>query len=293
MHLYMSGTWSRRLLFNNIINVVPGNPKMKLLYAYPELHKKENIQAEIPSYCDGVFLDSGAFSVYNSGKTIDIDALVEFCKIHRHEFDVIASLDVIGDWRGSKDNYKYMIKHGADVLPCYHYGEPIKVLDWYASTTDYIGLGGMVGINKYQRRHFLESVFKRYPDNTKVKFHGFGVNDFTLLDQFPFYSVDSAAIVMCAINRQLKTDKGVFYMGEQLYKDKGAQYNDSVREYVRQLSLKYLGGDYMKQLMSPDVSTCVCFLVLLMYRIMMSKQFSSNYTYEHSRTGFDLMEDEI
>jgi hypothetical protein len=288
MILYLSGTWTRRKLLNEVITSMSTTTKIRLLYSFLELRGRRYVPDYIPSYCSGLFVDSGAFSVYNSGKSIDIDEFCKFVITNRSHFDVVASLDVIGNWEESKKNYKYLIKQGADVLPCYHYGEPIDLLDWYTSITDYVGIGGMVGINRRQRESFLDSVFCRHPDIEKVKLHGFGVNDFTLLNKYPFYSVDSAAIVLCAVNRQLKTDKGVFYLGDQLYKDKGAKYNDSVREYVRELSIQYLGADYLEQLLSTNKHVCACYLILLMHNMIESKKFSSDYIYEKQKIGFDL-----
>ena len=77
-----------------------------------------------------LFIDSGAFSVHNSGKTIDIEKYIEYLLEWESMSKkiVYASLDVIGDAKEGMKNYKYLLKKKLNPIPTYHYGESIEVL---------------------------------------------------------------------------------------------------------------------------------------------------------------------
>jgi hypothetical protein len=157
-----------------------------------------------------LFIDSGAFSVHNSGKTIDIKKYAEYLL----EWEsmkkpiVYASLDVIGDEKESYKNYKYLLKKKLNPMPCFHYGESFDVLRKYADMTNVIGLGALVGLSTGRRRLFLDQVFSLYPDPTKIGFHGFGVTSPPLIKQYPWYSIDSTMAMRWAMFGQLLTPWG-------------------------------------------------------------------------------------
>src|SRR6266581_8688419 len=54
------------------------------------------------------FLDSGAFGALTRGATIDLDRYIAWIKQHQDHLSPYASLDVIGDYKGSAQNYDYM-----------------------------------------------------------------------------------------------------------------------------------------------------------------------------------------
>src|ERR1035437_220472 len=89
-----------------------------------------------------VFLDSGAFSAFTKGVKIDIGAYCDY--IHKND-DVIlfpSVLDEIGDADGTWRNQDEMERRGTKPLPCYHFGEPPEILDYYIASYDYITIGG-------------------------------------------------------------------------------------------------------------------------------------------------------
>lgn len=137
-----------------------------------------------------IFLDSGAYSVFNSGVEINIDSFIDFAKEHRGELDAIASLDVLGDPEGSLANYKYTIKRGLDVWPTYHFGEPDRILQEYVENTNCICVGGVAGtgIHPTSIAKNLWFIMTRYPG---LNIHVFGVNCFDVLMPIPIYSVDA------------------------------------------------------------------------------------------------------
>lgn len=151
-----------------------------------------------------VFLDSGAFSAYSQGVTIDIGRYCDY--IHRNA-DIIefpSVLDAIGDYRETWRNQAEMERRGVNPLPCFHYGEPEEVLEYYIANYDYITIGGMVPISTPQLKIWLDRIWADYlthPDGTpKVKVHGFGLTSLPLMFRYPWYSVDSSTWVQWAAN---------------------------------------------------------------------------------------------
>jgi len=140
-----------------------------------------------------LFLDSGAFSAKTKGVKIDLDEYCRFIKEHQQHFAVYANLDVIGDYKGTMKNQRYMESKGLKPLPCYHYGEPIQVLKDMAAEYKYLAIGGLVPIakNKAELTRFLDRVFSIVQN--KVKIHGFGMTGQMILKRYPFYSVDSTS----------------------------------------------------------------------------------------------------
>ena len=137
--------------------------------------------------------DSGAFSVHNIGATIDIEEYAQWCRDIKGHVAWVASLDVIGNAAASYDNWLYLRGKGLDLVPTVHYPAPPQTLDRYADV-DFVGLGGMVGIKDHQNvLRWLVSMFRyardKYPS---MKFHGWGCTGNRLVQQVPFYSIDSS-----------------------------------------------------------------------------------------------------
>ena len=100
-----------------------------------------------------VFLDSGAFSAHTLGVAISVEDYWEYIKrnldILRVEDGVVMAsvLDGIGDPLQTWRNQLEMEMRGATPLPCFHFGEDPRYLDWYVERYDYITIGGMVGLS--------------------------------------------------------------------------------------------------------------------------------------------------
>jgi hypothetical protein len=147
-----------------------------------------------------LFLDSGAFSAFTQGVTIDIQEYISFIKKHLDIISVYANLDVIGDAKGTLWNQKIMERAGLKPLPCFHYGEPLKYLDYYLSHYEYLALGGMVPIPNSELAGWLDNLFSSRICSSdglpKVKVHGFGLTSLKLMLRYPWYSVDSTSWVV-------------------------------------------------------------------------------------------------
>jgi hypothetical protein len=144
-----------------------------------------------------LFLDSGAFSASTQGITIDIHKYITFVQQNIDVLDVYANLDVIGDPEATLKNQKIMESVGLSPLPCFHYGEPVKYLQYYIQNYDYIGLGGLVGIKRSDLSFWLDLLFSKYICDErgypKVKVHGFGISSVMIILRYPWYSVDTTS----------------------------------------------------------------------------------------------------
>lgn len=164
------------------------------------------------------FLDSGAFSAWSRGTTIDLDEYIAFIKSNIELIEVYACLDAIPGVPGrsatsqerveaaetSWANYLYMVNEGLQPLPVFHYGEDMKYLDRIIDYgCDYIGIGGLVGIPSAMRRAWLDRVFVKITDDQGlpiVKTHGFGMTSVPLIFRYPWYSVDSTTWIKITAN---------------------------------------------------------------------------------------------
>lgn len=136
-------------------------------------------------------LDSGAFSAFTQGTTIDL---------HKFADDVKAllaspapprevySLDVIGDWRASLRNYAALERLGVRAIPTWHLGDPESMLLDLARGYPKIAIGGIAKLAGPKRVRFLQQVFERiWP----ARVHGFGVMSEAAVMAVPFHSVDA------------------------------------------------------------------------------------------------------
>ena len=148
---------------------------------------------------ENTIIDSGAFSVWNKGITIDIDDYLKFCLEQPQHWKFI-NLDVIPPKNSTSaevekcvqegyENYLYLKDRLPNVLPVYHLGEDKKWLKQFMQHTDYIGVGFGNTRHEKGRRAFLSEVFSITQLDYKV--HGLGYSGRTGLSMFPFYSVDS------------------------------------------------------------------------------------------------------
>lgn len=152
-----------------------------------------------------IFLDSGAFSAFTQGVKMDLDRYCNYIKANHDLIEIeddrpLASvLDSIGDADGTYVNQKRMEEQGVCPLPCYHFGEPEAVVQYYAANYPYITIGGMVPISTPQLKVWLDRIWGTYltnPDGSpKLKVHGFGLTSVPLMERYPWYSVDSSSWV--------------------------------------------------------------------------------------------------
>jgi hypothetical protein len=164
-----------------------------------------------------LFMDSGAFSAFTQGATID---LVEYVEYLRRNADIIemvdktplfSVLDAIGDPLQTYRNQLMMEELGCKPLPCFHYGEDIRWLEWYMKHYDYITIGGMVPIETQQLLFWLDWLWEHYlcdgSGRPRLRVHGFGVTRMVIMERYPWYSVDSSSWVQSSANGAIMVPK--------------------------------------------------------------------------------------
>lgn len=155
-----------------------------------------------------VFLDSGAFSAFHLGVSIDINEYCDYIKRNRdilrvEDGAVMASvLDGIGDPLKTYQNQMYMESQGAKPLPCFHFGEDPRYLDHYVKNYDYITIGGLVGRSKKDAEVWLDRMWNEHmidgSGNARLKVHGFGLTSPDLMARYPWFSCDSSSWIQAA-----------------------------------------------------------------------------------------------
>jgi hypothetical protein len=176
-----------------------------------------------------LMLDSGAFSVWMRGRTIDLSSYIRFCTQHP-DISYYVSLDVIPGKFGDKTtirskeainesckrgwlNYKTIIQEipKDKVIPVFHQNEDIKWLDKYLNFgVPYIGISpandmavksstsygqGFLFYNTTTKISWMRSLKKLIFDTAGrplVKTHGFAVTSYDLMKEWEWFSVDSA-----------------------------------------------------------------------------------------------------
>ena len=145
----------------------------------------------------GIFLDSGAYSAWQQGKTIDREAYADYAL--SGDFDAVA-----GDLRIANADpdqtladTEYLRNLGIPAIPAYHQGEPWSYLDHLIATYDYIGIGCTEAVSTSRSvTDWLYRVFWRVCDDEgrpRVRVHGFRFT--SRIADFPFFSVDSTSWV--------------------------------------------------------------------------------------------------
>lgn len=219
MKLYLAGLYTSNFDLNGRVfsRLTDREKQARLdnewfLESYHYVHKQSAVNK---MRRDGVkvFLDSGAFSAFTKGVDVDMKA---YCRYIHENADIIEQvdgvtcasvLDGIGDPLKTWQNQQAMESLGVRALPCFHYGEDERYLDWYVERYPYITLGGMVPISTPQLILWLDRLWERHltdgAGRPKVKVHGFGLTSLPLMKRYPWYSVDSSTWVQWAANGML------------------------------------------------------------------------------------------
>ena len=211
MRLYIAGLYNSGVFKGNgIYNKF--SPNMKALRdqvshhleSYHYIGKSRSQIRGVRSTQEKIFLDSGAFSAFSLGVNVDIEEYAEFVKGHQDIIEMASVLDAIGDHEGTYRNQNILERLGAEVLPCFHYGEPFDLCEYYVKNYDYITIGGMVPVPNDKLVLWLDEVWEKVLTDkdgfARTKVHGFGLTSRPLMAKYPWYSCDSSSWVQAAAN---------------------------------------------------------------------------------------------
>lgn len=199
MRIYLSTTTGLGLKELSI-----NNAKHTLVsYVYRNCLTNANI-GRIPH----LLIDSGAFSAWTKGKSINLAEYIEWCLQIRNELKCecrIVNLDVIPGQLGSKTskidiaksclqgfkNYEQICKYIPDAIHVFHQHEDFAYLTEIQKTSQYFGISPANDLSMRIRMKWLDNVFSHL--NKGIKTHSFGFTALEALKRFPFYSADSGS----------------------------------------------------------------------------------------------------
>lgn len=141
-----------------------------------------------------LFVDSGAFSAYTQGVTVNLNEYAEWCLAHDDLYDVAINLDVLFDPDRSERNYQALAAQGVRVLPVFHAGSPWSVLRGLCADHDFVCLGGVANSSSARdaMRSWMDRCFS-IGHEYGTSFHGLGVTAWWALLRYPWASVDSTS----------------------------------------------------------------------------------------------------
>lgn len=231
LELYLAGAYAESK--ETMDQVIPSN----CLFSYENLQIKDPKGLDIyHMFGSKLFIDSGAFSMWTKGVTINVDEYIDWINERADYIDLYGQVDAIpGERDGGMptqeqvreaaektwENYLYMrpkMKKPEGLLYTFHVGEPAEFLKKALEWTDdkgnhipYIALGGMVGKTTQVRKRFLDMCFRiiKNSPNPDVKVHAFGMTARDVLSQYPITSADSTSWIMTAATGGIMTDVGV------------------------------------------------------------------------------------
>jgi len=214
--------------------------KLYILVAYPYFNQEIfDILKGQPKDKYHLIVDSGAFTAWNTGKTILLD---EYCKFLDsieclQPFKSI-QLDVFGDPEQSWKNYLIMKNRGYDTMPVFTRGENQETLEKMYQETDYIMFGGVVtgAGNKGYVKWFCEN-------NKGRDCHWLGFVNMPFIKHYKPYSVDSSSWT-----------SSVRYGSLQLVKADGTMMSLSNKDFAKRPSKKVLQLMYKLGLTDAQIS---------------------------------------
>lgn len=142
------------------------------------------------------FADSGAFSAFSSGATVDVDAYADWLLANSRHINCAATLDVIGDPHATAVNTRRLIKRTdgkVQIMPAFHVGSPWSELKRLCDEHPYVALGGAVALT-----HRMDAMTRwlvrahGIARDADTRLHGFGLTKPPFPHLLPWYSVDSS-----------------------------------------------------------------------------------------------------
>jgi hypothetical protein len=214
MHIYMAAVYSNSYMPGMNRYVKLNDREREVLESRPHILEswhyvgKQAFVDHMRANGAQIFLDSGAFSAFTLGVELSVD---EYCNYIKKNEDIIRKedgilmasvLDGIGDALKTYRNQLEMEARGVKPLPCFHFGEDMRYLDYYVENYEYITLGGMVGATTEQLSLWLSKVWESKlidgAGRAKLKVHGFGITSVPLMEDFDWYSCDSSSWIQSA-----------------------------------------------------------------------------------------------
>lgn len=163
---------------------------VNILVAFPYFKKSTvDLLRKTPKENYRLIVDSGAFTAWNTGRSINLDDYCRFLdSMDELQPFYAVQLDVFGDPEGTWKNYLTMKSRGYNVMPVFTRGDTLDRLEEMYSLTDYIMFGGITtgGKNINYVKWFMEK-------NKGRKVHWLGFCNMDFVKFFKPFSIDSSS----------------------------------------------------------------------------------------------------
>ena len=175
------------------VSTWPDRPRYLMSYAYAD----DSQVALCKEYGVDLIVDSGAFTVANSGGVVDHDAYLDWLAGHADQISFALSLDVIGDHHTSLVNHEAAAARIGDkvhMVPAWHFGSRFADLEDLCRRYPFVCIGGAVPYAKQPHALFrVAQQAHRIAAAHGTQLHGLGMTGNRILHGLPWYSVDSSA----------------------------------------------------------------------------------------------------
>lgn len=267
-----SGETEDYIISKNYNRLLSQINERKVVYKY--------IEAKKNGWKGKLLIDSGAFSVHKSGKTVDLNEYIQFLNNNHEYLDYYIQLDDIpGKWGEQKtieqitespkkswNNYLYMIEKLVEpqkLLPVFHQGENFSYLEQmleFRNTNNepiaYICLSSNKELPTKDRLLFYKKCYEiiHKSSNPNVKIHSLGTQSKIQCESFPFTSSDATSWILTAANGNIYTKFGTILVSDMQSGDKHNILNDVgidvFKQYVESkgYTVEELSNDYKKRI---------------------------------------------
>lgn len=194
LHLYLAAQASTLPSLTKVYAVQKQNQQpLKVLLSY-HYFKNVDLDAMVEDMrCKPMmFADCGAYSAATQGVTINLVDYANWLKRWAHLLTVSVNLDVIRNAKATRKNQLHMERLGCNVIPVFHTGTDLTILDEMCKRYPYIALGGMVGAEKNVTLRWAATCMERTKEHGTA-FHGFGQTTKKNIETLPWYSIDSSS----------------------------------------------------------------------------------------------------
>ena len=205
-----------------------------------------------------IILDSGAFSVWSNGGTVDIDKYAAFAIELRDRLPEwvdyrVVNLDVLPGKFGERptdeqreesarqgwENMIYLESKGLKVIHVFHQHEDFSWLRKMMEHSDYIGISPANDLSQAEKNRWLDKCFAITRD--KIKTHGFAVTSAAQLYKYPFFSVDSSSWTAPARFGRIPIFREDLTIGSFSYREKDGVIKNW--DYIKHIGIETLGAD--------------------------------------------------
>jgi hypothetical protein len=137
-----------------------------------------------------LFLDSGAFTAWNAGKTValnDYCTFIETAPIRPWRY---LMLDVVGQPEATRVNLAEMRRRGLDPVPIFTRGEDPSILEDYYASSEFVAWGGVTGVNTNSTKWLLKA--RELAGQNMRRTHILGMTRPNIVHTVRPYSIDSS-----------------------------------------------------------------------------------------------------